>query len=470
MERRQALVRVLARFLCALALLLVCAPAALAQSDSWRELRTTRFAILYTDSDAETAREYAGFVDGIYDEVTAIFGHSTDTPVTLRLYPTLERYYEINPLARSVTGIVAHADYRRHEVVVIIPQTTSQTPDEVQNNVRHELTHIVASDLSEDRLTVMFQEGLAQYVEHPSRELEVKIRLLKDALDQGRLVRWSDLDDRERFYQNAQISYPQSMSIVAFLVERYSFAKLREFVTASARSNGYRTALNRAYGVSPDTLEEEWRAWLPSYLAGGYRRNALNAYDLSQAQQLLQQGRYGDAQQDLERAIEWLRTTDQAEVLQEAEQMLERSIAGQQAESLAAQARAALEQGRYADAADLTGRAQQGYAALGDQRQNEVLNEYATRAQRGQQAETVLQQAAALADSLRFPQARAMADQALDSFRALGDSDRAAQALSLRSTMDQRQTLLGGVLLALGALGIAASAWRRLTVQEAEAW
>ena len=46
-----------------------------------------------------------------------------------------------------------------------------------------------------------------------------------------------------------------------------------------------------------------WRAWLPSYLAGGYRRNALSAYDLSRAEELLRQGRYADAQTELEGAI-----------------------------------------------------------------------------------------------------------------------------------------------------------------------
>lgn len=445
-------------------------PRVLAQSEVWRELRTARFAILYTDADAETARTYAGFADTIYDEVTAIFGHPTDTPITLRLYPTLESYQIINPLARSVAGIVAHADYRRHEVAVIIPQTSSQTPEEIQNNVRHELTHIVASDLSEDRLNVLFQEGLAQYVEHPSRELDAKIGLLQQALDQGLLRRWSDLDDRETFYTNAQICYPQSLSIVAFLVERYSFAKLRAFLTLAPRASGYRSALDQTYGVSPDKLEDEWRAWLPGYLAGGYKRNALNAYDLSQAEGLLQQGRYSEAQKTLEQAIEWLKTTEQETVLQQAQQLLERSVAGQQAESLAGQARAALEVGRYSEAAELTDQAQQAFAALGDARQDTVLREYAARAQRGLQADAALHQAGQLAEALRYPQARAQADAALEVFRALGDAERADRALTLRSTMDQRQSLLGAVLLALGGLGIGASVWRRVAVQEAEAW
>lgn len=464
--------------LCALLFALLLAPAVSAQQPSnstqqpseWQELRTQRFAILYANNDRATADQYATFVDTIYDEIAAVFNHHTATPVTLRLYPTLERYYQSNPLARGLQGIVAHADYRRHEVVVILEQTQAQTPDEVQNNIRHELTHIVASELSEDRLNVLFQEGVAQYVELPSRELEAKISYLQGALNADRLVSWSELDDRDRFYGNAQLSYPQSLSITAFLIERYSFTKFREMITMASRSSGYRSALERTYGVSPDTLEQEWRNWLPDYLTVGYKRNAITTYDLSATEALLAQGRYADAQRELEAAIEWLRTTDQADVLAEAEQMLQWSVAGQQAEALAADVRAALETNDYARAADLVVQARQAFTTIGDARQDTVLADYENRAQRGLRAEELMQESRGLARSFRYPEARASLDQALAEYVALGDSARATQARDMRLTMDRWQTLLGFVLLAIGTIGSLASIWRRFAVREAEAW
>ena len=443
---------------------------ALAQVSEWSEWRTERFAILYSSADEQTAAQYAQFVDSLYDEVAAIFGHRTGTPVTLRLYPSIERYYEVNPLARGLPGIVAHADFRRHEVVVIVPQTASQTPDEIQNNIRHELTHIVAAELSEDRLNVGFQEGLAQYVEHPSRELEAKIRLLRDNLDNSRLLPWSELDDRDAVYGNPEVSYPESLSVVAFLVEHYSFAKLRDFLTVSARSSGYRSALERAFGATPDDLEQQWGAWLPGYLAGGYRRNALTAYDLSRAEELLREGRYAESQIELEGAINWLRKTNQTTALQQAQALLERSSAGQAAEALASQSRAALEAADYVRAADLVAQARQAYAALEDTHQDAVLSAYAERAARGLHATVALDEAAALAEGLRYPQARAVADQAAAEFAGLGDRTRADQALALRAFLDQRQSLLGAALLLLGLGGIVASAMHRLRIREVEAW
>jgi hypothetical protein len=461
----------LSRLLAILSVVLLLVPGiAAAQESDWRERPTEHFAILYIDGDQATSERYAGFVDAIYDEVSAIFGHRTATPITLRLYPSLARYQEANPLARGLTGVVAHADFRRHELVVVLPQTESQTPEEVKNNIRHELTHLVAAELSNDRLNVGFQEGLAQYVERPAPELETRIKLLQRAFDQDRLLPWSDLDDRDMVYQNADVSYPESLSVAAFLVDRSTFAKMREFLTITARSSGYRSALERTYAATPDALEREWRAWLPSYLAGGYKRNALTAYDLTGAEALLRQGRYAEAKTELQTAIEWLRTTEQSDVLQQAEELLTRGEAGLRAEALAGDARAALEAGDYDRAAVAVLQAQRAYADLGDTRQSAVLAAYAQRVERGRQASASLQQALDLARSLRYPQARAIADQAAAAYLSLGDRTRAEQALALRAFLDQRQTLLGAALLLLGLAGAAASAVRRLTVREAEAW
>jgi len=260
------------------------------------------------------------------------------------------------------------------------------------------------------------------------------------------------------------------VAVTAFLVERYTFAKMREFLTISARSSGYRSALERTYAATPDELERQWRDWLPSYLAGGYKRNALTAYDLTGAEALLRQGRYAEAKTELQTAIEWLRTTEQTDVLLQAEELLTRGEAGLRADTLAGDARVALEAGDYDRAAGLIIEAQRAYANLGDTRQTAVLAAYAQRVERGWAAAASLEQSLALARSLRYPQARAIADQAAAAYLSLGDRTRAEQALALRAFLDQRQTLLGAILLLLGLAGAGASVVRRLTVREAEAW
>lgn len=448
-----------------------------AQDEDWRDLATDYFVILYTPDDSDTAQEYAGFVDNIYEELAAVFNHRTATPLTLRLYPTMESYHAVNPLARNMPGVVAHADFRKRELVVVLTQTAGQSFEGVQNNVRHELTHIIAADLSDNRLNTGFQEGIAQYVEIPTDELNVKINALRVMRDQGRLLAWSDFEDRDMIYGKPEIGYPQTLSSVAFLIEEYGFGKFREFLTITARSSGYRSALERAYGISPADLETQWRDWLPSYIAEGYRQSSLTGYDMNYPRQLLQQGRYTEAQEELEHAIEILNAsiegvpdTQQQQAFTEAEELRTAIQQGQQAEQLAGEARSALEAGDYQQAAQLVEQAQALYAGIGDSRQDEVLRTYADRAARGVRAETQLAQAGSLVQTLRLPQARRAADTAAVDFAALGDNQGLEQALDLRSSLDWWQRLLGTLLVVLGVVGVTLSLLGGFYRQEREVW
>lgn len=460
--------------LAALLALFLAPPAAGAQGAlDWREQPGANFTILYASGSEAEVRRYLGFVDAIYDELAVAFNFRTATPLTLRLFPTSEDYYLVNPAARSVPGVVAHADFRRRELVVIIERTRQQTDEEVRNNVRHELAHIVAADLSGNRLNTGFQEGVAQYFEKPAGELDRKIITLRAIRESGRLLPWSAYDDRAQFYSDPAFSYPQALSVVAFLVERYGFGKLREFLTITARSSGYRSALERTYGESPSALEAAWQAWLPSYLDGGYRRSALEVYDLSGLRDLVAQGNYPQAEAELQQALEWLQRnadTQPPEVLAEAQALLERASAGLRADGIAESARAALLEGDYPRAQELVAAAQAAYARLGDARQDAVLAAYAQRAARGLRASDMLIAANDLARGLRLPQARASADAAAGEFAALGDQLRLDNARALRRSLDERQRLLGLLLIVVGGAGAALSLLGRFFQRPAEVW
>jgi tetratricopeptide (TPR) repeat protein len=449
-------------------------PAAQAQGNDWRERPTAHFVILYTPGSEATAEQYAGFVDTIYEEAATVFSHRVAVPITLRLYPTRESYYQVNPMARNVPGVVAHADFQRRELVVIIEQTQVQNPDEIPNNIRHELTHIVVADLSANRVNTGFHEGMAQYIEHSSREiLQQKAQLLNQARNQGRLLVWSDFDDRDRVYSAPEVSYPQALSVVAFLIEQHGFGAFRNFLTISASSSGYRSALERAYGIAPADLEEQWRDWLPSYLEGGYVHNVLTSYDLAYPSNLIAQGRYAEAQAELEQAVEWLRqnaNVQPPEILATAEQLLARSQEGQRADTLAIAARTALEQADYERARQLVAQARDSYSSLGDTRQDAVLDIYAQQVARGLSADQQLAQSIDLIHTFRFPQARAAIDASAAEFAALGAQEKLDRTLALRSLLDERQRWAGLVILSLGALGLIASLWSGLSRRSREVW
>lgn len=447
-------------------------------AEDWRERKTTYFSILYTSDDAAVTEYYAGFVDDVYEEVSLIFDHRTEPPITLRLYPTQESYAKVNPMAPNLPGIVAHADFRHREVAVIIPVTGNQSPEGVQNNVRHELTHIVAAERSNNHLNTGFQEGIAQYVEKRVPDLETRIHLLSQAYQENALLPWSDFDHRDRVYGRPEVSYPQTLSVVSYLVDTYGFEKFQTFLSTSANSTGYRSALEKTYGVSPAELEAAWLAWLPSYLEGGYRHNVLSSYDLTHARNLVEAGDYATAQKELEQAIAWLTSEERAqnqgdepdETLTEAQTLLQRSYDGQEAERLAAAARFALKDADYPHARELVEQARAAYAALSDTRQDLVLDTYAERAERGMHAQETLEKAVWLSRALQFPQARAAANEAATEFAMLGNDQGFNEAVSLHRSMNTQQSLAGTLLVGAGLMGVIISLWGRWFFREQEVW
>jgi hypothetical protein len=444
--------------------------AAFAQQEEWMERATAHFTILYTPGSEGTAQVYADFVDSVYDEMSTLFGHRTTTPLTLRLYPTFESYYAVNPLARNMQGVVAHADFRKRELAVVLPQTESQNPDQVRNNIRHELTHIIASELSGNQLNTGFQEGIAQYIELPTADTDHKMQLLARDHANNALMSWSTFEDREAIYGNPERGYPQTLAAVTFLIETYGFDQFRAFLVNNASSSGYRSALEQTYGVSSSELEEQWRAWIPTYLDGSFVQSTGSGFELTYSRRLMEAGNYTRAAEELEKAVAYLRETPQQEKLAEAQQLLEASRTGQLAEQRATEAYIALQHAEYQQARSLIEQARLGYVSIGDTRQEQVLNTWDNRAERGLIARQQLEQANAAAASFHLPEAQANADAAAAEFQRLGDQERLNEAMTLRESIHSMQIIAGFVLIGVGILGVIVSLWWRLPVRDREAW
>jgi hypothetical protein len=437
-----------------------------AQGVQWQEQRTQRFTILYPAGAQAIAGQYAQFVDNIYDETSAFWSFRPEPPIVLRIYPTMELYYQANPLAAQLRGVIAHANTGRREISVAIPQTAGQTGEEIRNNVRHELTHIIAADLSGGRLTTSWQEGIAQYAEHPSPQLELKMKLMRQVVAEQRLRTWAQLNQPGATYSDPQVGYPESLTIVAFLIHRNGIERFRAFVEAMKDASGYRSALESAYGVPPETLEREWRAQLPDFINTGYRspggaNNSPGPVDLTALEQMVIGGNYDGAVGKLQPMMEGIQAGGDARALQRAQSLLARAKAGQQASRLTAEARDALVQGNY-QAANQTGlAARQQFQSLGQSAQAAAAEEYAALAARGIEAEEQVKTAGELLRRLQLRPARQLLLGAFTTFGELGDETRAAQTRDVLALIARGEQILAAACLASGGALVAWSSRRR---------
>jgi hypothetical protein len=448
-------------------------PDSLQELIDWRELKTESFIIVYAESvvgvgdfdcscGLDEAQRYAQFIDLIYQDLTKVFAVELQTPLNLRLFPTEASYYEINPLAEQLTGVIAHALNSRDEIAVAAPRTKTLTEEEIINTIRHELTHFFASYLSDGKLKAGFQEGIAQYLEKPTARANYDPALLEKAFEQGRLLTWAQLDEATTVYSDPQVAYPQTLAIVSFLVDHYGLPKFLEFLRASATEPGYRSALEVTYGKSADTLEEEWLVYLPDYFAGRWQINAVYAYDLSRVRELVQKAAYTDAATELEEIVKLLETTSQPDILAEAEALLARAHQGQVAATLAAEARQALEANNYPLTVEKSDAAIAAYEALGYRERIAELQLYRHRAEVGQQALAQLDQGEKLLTSLHFLEAEETIKEATILLQSLNHQIAASRGASLLLQSTWQQSLVAYGLIAVGLLLLVFNGLRRL--------
>lgn len=441
------------------------APAARAQQggavpdDAWQQRNTTYFTIYYTAAGAEAIERYAAVVDGLYEYVAAAFDHGPTPPVPLRLYPTTRAYASANPIARYVEGVVAHADTHAGEIGIAVDRVDRAGSQTLRDTVRHELMHLVLTELSADRLPIGFQEGLAQYAEKEASDRRRLAESLRTADRQGQLLSWEALNDQPRFLRRMNVAYPEALSMVTFLIDSHGLGAMKRLLREIAREEQpLSQALETVYGQPAEALEAAWRDYLPSYYSSRWESNLLRTLDLADAKARFAEGEYAAARPLFDEARRLHLDLEQPARAAEAETYLGRIAVALNAADLAERGRARLEEHDYAAARALLAEAEQQYEAAGDGRSRLALADPLAQAERGATASDQLAAAQALVAGWRYAEGRSRSAEAAALYQAIGDGDGVQRAQALRAEADIQQSRLallllgGGVLALLGLL------------------
>lgn len=138
----------------------------------------------------------------------------------------------------------------------------------VKQIVYHEYTHAILGDLMKVRIPIWFNEGLAEYqgAAHGIPE----IQFLEAAHAQDALVDWSKMEllfSKSRRPEEIALGYQQAHSVVAFLIQRYGFWRMRQLLDALNEGTPIIRALEEEYNSPVERLEKSWQLWLPKFLA-----------------------------------------------------------------------------------------------------------------------------------------------------------------------------------------------------------
>jgi hypothetical protein len=450
-----------------LVLLGLVAPAARVSAQTGDQVLTTKyFTIHYPAGEEKTASWYASFADDVDVAVTQLLRAQPIEGITLRIYATEAEYGRANPMAEIHPGILAHVLPEIKEIGVAVERLRQAPPDLARESFRHEMTHVVAGELSGQNLPIGFQEGFAQYNELSSSRGHDVAQALQMAQDAGEpLLSLHDLNDLDTFRRNLDLAYPQSYALVAFLADHYGMAPFATFLTSLRTGLDLDTSLQTGYLKSGDDLDKEFREYLPAFLKEGWQTNILQANDINAGIALYEAGRFTEARDQFARSEHLFkdlgRTTDSEEA---ASHRLQAESAVKAAD-LAAQARQSLEKHDYAAAERYAVQAGEAFSNLSLDQYRQHAETTAQLARQGSEAMRLLQSAQAHKVSFNIPQAQAEAEQAGQLFAQLGDAPRVGDANALLSGLWLWQRLVGLVALGTGAICLLAGALAALRIR-----
>jgi len=457
-------VRTLALLLTLLVLASPPAPVSAAER-SWSERQAGPLVVRYVGDDQAEFAWYADVAEQAYKDVMDVFGNALQESqvqprarIVISLYGDDDAYAEANPVAAREEGVLGHANPVAGEIGIGVARLRERSEQTRRDSLRHELTHVVLGDLSNQHLPIGFQEGIAQYLERDLDQRRRFARTLRRGIEEGQLLHLLDLNRQRPFLSRAPLAYPESYAVVVYLAEQYGFGQVIKLVEATRDADTLDDATQRAFNHSVSDLEAEWQAFLPGFLDQGWGRNDLDLWDLAQPRQQLADGQYADALANLERAERMFTSVGRADRAELARTEIARAQAGLDATTLTQNGTAALAVFEYDTAADLLTQAERRWQDAGNAQQSDQVSQAAAQARDGQAAVTELAEARRQLDGWHFQEADDLAFAAGQALAERGDATRTQEARQVMADVRQVRTQLGLAIIGSGVAGIGALA------------
>ncbi|TDI83578.1 MAG: hypothetical protein E2O74_06575 [Chloroflexi bacterium] len=180
-------------------------------------------------------------------------------PIQAFIYADAEDVQGAILFAQEWTGGLAFGSQN----ILLITISPERAEEEVSGLV-HELAHLLIQELTFNcfgGLPPWLNEGLATYAEGPLAPYQQSA--LDRAAAEDTLITVRSLSSSfPAGHGGASLSYAQSQSLVAYLIDTYGWAKMRELLAVFQGGSTYDDALLQIYALNMDVLDHEWRASL----------------------------------------------------------------------------------------------------------------------------------------------------------------------------------------------------------------
>jgi hypothetical protein len=220
-------------------------------STSWVSYQSARFT-LYARPGSFCASQSAALAQVLEDQytyATTVLGITPGGNISMFLYPDGR---EMNPPLQPSSGVAFPETNAVHAVCA--PGNGSS----LWSLLSHEANHVIMQNGLGRAGTSFINEGLASaLVLEREPGMGVAFRHQWVRANRARVPRVASMADDDQ-WNGSQDSYHASASFVAFLIDRYGAAALKQVY--HARSSEFARRVQEVYGKPLETLEAEWQA------------------------------------------------------------------------------------------------------------------------------------------------------------------------------------------------------------------
>jgi hypothetical protein len=345
----------------------------------WTELEMGSFVIIFPLEHTDLAQmiftNFPGELEELIQDYRQVFEVDLIVPVAIRIYPKLEDYFCLNPLAPQVSLDAVHSHIGEREIALFADAVplAGEAGAVVLNALLHELAVLFSEQLSGGYAPPGLLLGLGIYAEDPAQTFPSRYAAAGSITEPQ--AGWQYLWEDQDLLQTSS-GWVQAGSTVAFLVDVYGWGKFKGFLEEINTQGGYRQALVEVFGKNPNQLQPQWEYYFQIYVEDRWQANIFHNYDLDVFRTLVAEGAYQDAIPGLQEAIILLPIFGTSEQVSDAEDLLAKATLGTEAGELATQSRRALLSGRYLDSYTSAELALDYYSQLADPRRISELEAY----------------------------------------------------------------------------------------------
>jgi hypothetical protein len=229
---------------------------------TWKKVTSGQISLLWYKGNQSFIDQLIAGCQQALERLAQDTGVYLKQPVSLYIYASPEDLRGAMVFPQEWTGGVAFTEYG----LIAIGIPTNEL-DWGKRALAHELGHMVTHQITYSpygaNLPFWLDEGLAMYAEgKPDPYLE---SVLEKAITQHNLISVRSLSSPfSAIPDEAYISYAESQSLIAFLIQNYGRDKMLQLLNLFKEGNTYDEALTQVYGFDQDGLDALWQKYITS--------------------------------------------------------------------------------------------------------------------------------------------------------------------------------------------------------------